>query len=149
MISNSILGRRGVLISLTGVTTSLALPASARSPSSGHRELAEYLEAWKARDIEAIVRCMDAGVRLIGPNLAEVGRDAYRASTHRFLARVSSVAMDAAAPIHHGHLIWWCFDCGPQIGVVPTAERIVLERGLIAVSELIFDTAPFKAVSCK
>lgn len=149
MIFASALARRGVLVSLAGVATSLALPSSARPPSAGRRELAAYLDAWKARDIEAIVRCMDAGVRLIGPNLAEVGRDAYRASTQRFLARVSSVAVDAAAPIHHGHLIWWCFDCGPQIGVVPTAERIVLERGLIAVSELIFDTAPFKAVSCK
>lgn len=149
MISVSTLARRGVLVSLAGVTTSLALPASARSPSSGHRELSAYLDAWNARDIDAIVRCMDASVRLTAPNLAEVGRDAYRVSTQRFLTRVSSVAVDADAPVPHGHLIWWRFDCGPQIGIVPTAERIVLERGLITVSELIFDTAPFRPASSK
>ena len=76
MISKSTLARRGVMVSLAGVTTSLALPASARSPSSRHREFAAYLAACEARDIDAIVRCMDASVRLTGPNLAEVGRDA-------------------------------------------------------------------------
>lgn len=143
------LPRRGVLVSLASATTSLALPASARSQPSGHRETAAYLDAWRARDIEAIIKCMAEGVRLTGPNLAEVGRTAYRLSTERFLSRVSSVAVDAAAPIPHGHLIWWRFDCGPKIGVVPTAERITLDRGLITVSELIFDTAPFKVLTSR
>lgn len=141
--------RRGMLVGLAMVPASLASPTSALSRPSSHRQIATYLDAWTTRDLNAIVRCMDEGVRLIGPNLHEIGRDAYRASTERFLSRVSTVVVDDVAPIPRGHLIWWRFDCGPQIGMVPTAERITLDRGLITISELIFDTAPFKAPPSK
>ncbi|HEX6742406.1 MAG TPA: nuclear transport factor 2 family protein [Sphingomicrobium sp.] len=107
--------------------------------------VARYAAAWKRRDLEAILGCMHPSLSFVAPNARADSRDAYRASTERFLSLVTDVKVRACIRNGSQAMLAYDFVCRAPIGVSAVAELIRLDDGLIATSEIFFDTAPFAA----
>jgi ketosteroid isomerase-like protein len=132
---------------LTLIAAGAALPAPllASTGKPAKDLVATYAAAWARKDLDAIVACMDADVRFVGPNVKADGRAAYRASTERFLGLVTRV--DVRACVHRGNQAMLAYDfvCRDPIGTSPVAELVHIANGRIRSSEIFFDTAPFAA----
>lgn len=137
------LNRRGALAILAG-TAAIPAPLLA-STSKVHDIVGRYADAWKRRDLDAIVACMAADVRFVGPNVKADGAAAYRASTQRFLNLVQRVELRACVRRGNEAMLAYDFVCRDPIGVSPVAELVTLAGNRIVRSEIFFDTAPFAA----
>ncbi len=105
-----------------------------------------YLEAWKSKDIDGILRFLHPEIAFRSPNASTKGRDAYAAGARRFLAMFDSV--DTRAMFVSGDRAMFALDfhCIQPIGLCPTAELIALRDGLIVDDQLFFDARPFEAL---
>lgn len=122
-----------------------ALPMSGGAATQRHDVVRRYADAWARRDLDAILACMHPSVKFTGPNVSADGRDAYRASTQRFLGLVQQVKVRASVENKGEAMLAYDFICRQPIGTSAVAELVTIKDGLIATSEIFFDTAPFAA----
>jgi len=129
----------------------VAVPASAVRPikraDGFYRStlLDVYADAWRRKDLNAILSCMDANLTFKAPNASTHGIQAYRAATERFLALTKSVDVRAHMLAGDQAMLAYDFSCIAPIGVSAVAELITFQGSKIGTSEIFFDTAPFKA----
>jgi hypothetical protein len=143
MMSND-LSRRGAL-ALIGAGAAVASPASARVLAAGRSLVEAYTRAWSKRDLTAILACMSPDVDFRSANANSHGREAYAAATARFLPLVDRVDVRAMLADGDRAMIAYDFVCVQPIGTSSVAELLTFKNGLIASSEIFFDTAPFTA----
>lgn len=104
-----------------------------------------YYAAWRRKDLDGILACLDPNVVFISPNANSRGRDAYATATRRFLPLVTRVDLRGTFVAHGGAMAALNFHCIEPIGISPVAELIGVTNGLIAEDQIFFDPRPFEA----
>ncbi len=104
-----------------------------------------YLNAWSAKDLDAIAACLHPAVQFSSPTARTEGRDAYLAATKRVLPLLQGIDVRAQFVSGERALFAYDFVCREPIGVSRTAELVRVEDGLIRESEVFFDARPFEA----
>ena len=143
------LNRRSALGLLAAGAATIPVPA-ATAPRGADRAphtalLDTYVDAWRRRDLDAIVACMHPELRFEAPTGSLRGIADYRKATAQFLALVRSAGLRAKLISGDQAMLAFDFICVPPIGTSRVADLVTFRAGKIAVSELFFDTAPFKA----
>ena len=105
----------------------------------------DYLEAWNRKDVSAFAAVLAPDVRFKGPLAQTEGREPFLAAVARMLPMVEKLERRTLFTEGDRALAVYDFVCAAPIGCLRTAEMIEIKDGLIASSELFFDTAPLVA----
>ena len=138
------INRRNALSMITAGAL-LASAGSAHAARKNASLLSAYLDAWKQKDVRAIIACLSDDVHFTAPNAETRGRTSYEEATARFLRIVERVDVRARFVSGNRAMIAWNFVCIDPIGTSATAELLSIKDGRIADTQVFFDTAPFAA----
>ena len=113
------------------------------------RIVGDYLEGWNRKDASAFAAVLAPDVRFKGPLAQTEGRDAFLAAVTRMFPMVEKLELRALFTEDDRALAIYDFICAAPVGCLRTAEMIELRDGLIASSELFFDTAPLTSAQAQ
>lgn len=142
---------RRIALLVAGTAAAFVLGADLRSAEAGEgapeRDLAErYIEAWRAKDLDALRRTLDPNLTFSSPTASTTGVEPYLDAARRFFPLYDGIAVRALLAAPGLAMLVYDVDCAPPIGRCPTAELLTLSRRAVVASEVFFDPRPFVAL---